>query len=62
MEKKLYKIFSAKMAHELCVKGFRIVDTEGNTHKPWLNVFLFEDTPEFRTAMTKVNNDLKSIK
>lgn len=53
------KIFSSNMAHKLCEKGFKVIGTEGNNIKPWLYVFLFEDTPEFRDAMTEISNEMK---
>ena len=40
-----YKIFSARVAHLLCLRGFEIKRTEANMKKPWLSVFVFEDGP-----------------
>lgn len=51
-----YKIFNGKLASELRKKGFWIVAVEPNLKKPWLNVFCFEDTAEFRQALTEITN------
>ena len=48
---KTYKIFTLKVAHYLTQKGFRVVGTLPNKDKPWLNVFEFEDSPEFRACL-----------
>lgn len=57
MEKeKVYKIFRAKTAGQLHDKGFKIIRTETNKFNPLWKVFLFEDTPEFRKALTELSN------
>jgi len=56
---KVYKIFRAKTAGELHDKGFKIIRTETNKSLPWLKVFLFEDTPKFREALTELSNAKK---
>lgn len=39
------KVFTVKLARKLCDLGFIIV---GTVQKPWLNVYLFEDS-QFRS-------------
>ncbi len=56
---KTYKIFSAAMAYKLRKAGFWIIGTEPNYRKPWLEVFIFEDTPEFQATLTKLSDELK---
>ena len=51
-----FKCFSARMANLLRKRGFWIVGTEPNLKKPWLDVFLFEDTPELREALNELSN------
>ena len=41
---KTKKIYSSRIAGALCRKGFRVIGTEPNPHKPWLDVFIFEET------------------
>lgn len=53
MRKKLYKVFTKRVANALCKQGFQIVDTEINNQKPWLYVYLFEPTDEFMQALEK---------
>lgn len=53
---KIYKIFTMKLARELGRMKFKCVGTEPNRNAPWLNVFLFEDSPELREALTKLTN------
>lgn len=48
---KEYKIFSLKLARELCEQGFKIITTEPNREKPWLNVYIFEDSVELQIAV-----------
>lgn len=47
----MYKVFTKRLASILCQLGFKIVKTEVNNQKPWLLVYLFEDTPELREAV-----------
>lgn len=54
METKTYKIFTLKLARELCEKGFKIVGTIPNIQKPWLNVYLFEDSSELRQCVERL--------
>ena len=55
-KKNTYKVFTTKVANALCKRGFRVVGTAINNQKPWLNVFLFEDTEELRTAIKELTN------
>lgn len=48
-----YKVFTLKLARKLCELGFKVVGTAPNAQKPWLNVYLFEDTQELREAIEK---------
>lgn len=48
---KTYRVFTKRLANVLCQHGFFIVGTEVNSQKPWLYVYLFEDTPELRAAV-----------
>lgn len=51
---KTYKVYTKKVANLLCRQGFRVVGTDINNQKPWLNVFLFEDTSELRAAISSI--------
>lgn len=55
MKPKIYKIFSKRMANELCKMGFRVIGTEIHNQKPWLYVYLFEDSENFRAALREVS-------
>lgn len=48
-----YKIFSKVLANRLCSLGFKVIGTEINNQKPWLYVYLFEDTVPLREAVQK---------
>lgn len=50
-ETKTYKVFTVKLARKLCKLGFKIVGTVPNYQKPWLNVYLFEDSGELREVV-----------
>lgn len=45
------KIYTKKMAVYLRERGFKILGTEVNPNKPEFDVYLFENTPDFETAM-----------
>lgn len=49
-----YKVFTLKLARELREHGFSIVGTLPNAKKPWLNVYLFQDTKELRDAVQQL--------
>ena len=51
----IFKVFSIKLAKELGLRGFKFFGTEPNRKVPWYNVYLFEDTPELRKAITEIN-------
>ena len=48
-----YKVFTLKLARILCDLGFIIIGTVPNVQKPWLNVYLFEDSQDLRDAVQK---------
>lgn len=50
-----FKVFSMKLARELGMRGFKFIGTEPNRKIPWYNVYLFEDTPSLRKAITEIN-------
>ena len=51
MNTKTKRIYSSKVAGLLCRQGFRVIGTEPNPKKPWLDVFLFEDTEKFQNTL-----------
>ena len=50
---KCYKVFTKKLANILCKQGFQIIRTELNNSKPWLYVYLFEDSDALRRAINE---------
>ena len=53
-KEKAYKVFTLKLAKKLRDCGFHIIGTLPNAKKPWLNVYLFQDTEELRKAVQKL--------
>lgn len=51
-----YKIFSKNKALICISKGCRLLYTEPNRKKPWLAVFVFEDTSELHKILTELHN------
>lgn len=49
-----FKVYSSRIAGELRNQGFFIIRTEPNRKKPWLTVFIFEDTPIFQKEFSKL--------
>lgn len=50
---RLYVVFTKRLAGELCDHGFKVIQTRRDDKKPWLYVYLFEDTPELRAAIER---------
>ena len=53
-------IYSSKIAGQLCRKGFKVIGTQPNPKKPWLDCFLFEITPEFSKALDVIMSNINS--
>lgn len=51
---KIKKIFSSRVANQLCHRGFWIIGTEPNMIKPQYDVFLFEETDELLAAYDEI--------
>lgn len=47
-----YKIFSLRLARVLCDQGFKMIGTVPNAHKPWYDVYVFEDSDALRQAVS----------
>ena len=50
---KPFMVYTKKIANALCQRGFQVIGTDINNEKPWLYVYLFEDTPELRQALAE---------
>lgn len=55
--KRYFKIFSKTLANQLCKEGFAVVATEINNLRPWMYVYLFEDTPELRAHVARYSSN-----
>jgi hypothetical protein len=66
MENKNYAIHSLGLAKELIKRGFIVGETDLNKNQSERTVFLFEDTIEFRLALTEItvefNRNMKKNK
>lgn len=51
---KIKKIFTLWLATELRDRGFYILKVEPNTKKPWLKVYIFEETPQLLAALSEI--------
>lgn len=52
-------IFTKKLANHLVKKGYKCINTEINTRKPELMVFVFESTPELEKEVYEYLKELK---
>lgn len=50
------RIYTKSVALELRKRGFKIIRTEPNENKPEFDVYLFENTSEFKAALTDITN------
>lgn len=55
---KIKKVFSSKVANQLCHMGFKIIGTEPNMIKPQYDVFLFEETEELLNAFDYIQRQM----
>lgn len=57
MESNQFKIYSLKMAHKLAEAGCHCIGHEPHRTKPWLNVFIFENTERLHILLTKFTQE-----
>lgn len=55
-----YTIYTRWVAFELCKLGFKIVETGTNENHPWLETYVFKNSPELQTAITTVTTARKN--
>jgi len=55
-------IFDAKIARKLLKQGFVVIDIKPNRENTDKSIFVFENTEEFKTALTKIMEELKEKK
>lgn len=46
-----FRIYSKRLAHQLCRQGFQMLRSEINNYKPWLLVYVFQYSPELASAV-----------
>ena len=52
---KTFKVFSKERALICISNDYRLLYTEPNRKKPWLSVFVFEDTDKLHEILTMLN-------
>ena len=52
------KIFSKKVAYQLISQGFNLIDMEDNLKYKNLKVFIFQETDEFKKALTEITKNM----
>lgn len=50
------RIYTKSVALELRKRGFKIIRTEPNENKPEFDVYVFEETENFKKALTDITN------
>lgn len=53
-------IFDAKIARKLLKQGFVVIDIKPNRENTDKSIFVFENTEEFKAALEKLLDELKS--
>lgn len=51
-----YYVYTKKLANYLCRKGYKVIGYDINNQKPWLNVFIFDDSKELRNEVENFKN------
>lgn len=52
----VFKVFKRDIAFRLISRGYRLLDKQPNREKPYFNVYLFEDTEQFRKDFTELQH------
>lgn len=55
-------IFDAKIARRLLKEGFVVIDIKPNRENTDKSIFVFENTEEFKSALTHIMDEIKSKK
>lgn len=50
------RIYTKSVALELRKRGFKIIRTEPNENKPEFDAYIFEETENFKKALTDITN------
>lgn len=57
--KKLFCVYTRKIAIKLRERGFKIIKTGINPHFPQFDCYFFLDTEEFQKELTNINKEIK---
>lgn len=52
--KEVKNIYSKRVAYELRKRGFKILRTEPSKFKPEFDVYIFENSQEFKKALSEI--------
>lgn len=55
-------IFDAKVARKLLKQGFVVIDIKPNRDNTEKSIFVFENTEEFKMALTQIMDEIKAKK
>ena len=55
-------VFDAKIARKLLKQGFVVTDIKPNRENTDKSIFIFENTDEFKSALTQVMDEIKAKK
>ena len=55
-------IFDAKIARKLLKQGFVVIDIKPNRENTEKSIFVFENTDEFKQALTQIMDEIKAKK
>ena len=55
-------IFDAKIARKLLKEGFVVIDIKPNRENTDKSIFVFENTEEFKQALTQIMDEIKAKK
>ena len=55
-------IFDAKIARKLLKMGFVVIDIKPNRENTDKSIFVFENTEEFKSALTQILDEIKAKK
>lgn len=56
---KTFTVYTRRIAYELRKEGFKILEVKINKTNPFYNVWVFEDTPDFKQAFLRLAEQSK---
>ena len=54
-----FRIYSKRLAHQLCRQGYQMLRSEINNYKPWLLVYIFSYSAELEKEVMQYQEKMR---